>query len=191
MKLGKPVVWAWAWALMVFIPVIWPGWAAASATAITALQLGRLPGPGDASLVLMWGIILLVISLFVLHVGSKIQRTLELINWPVVILVIVFVTVGVIAGAPAWAWGDIAKGLVTPESPLGKNADWFVLAAAIAYIPAGFAFNLMLSSYARDKGWGMGSKVGYISAVIGGRKVKISTEEIPFRLNDKNILRTL
>jgi len=189
MKLGKPVVWAWAWALMVFIPVIWPGWAAASATAIAALQLGRLPGAGDASLVLMWGIILLIISLFILHVGYKIQRTLELINWPVVILVIVFVAVGVIAGAPAWAWGDIAKGLVIPESPLGKKADWFALSAAIAYIPAGFAFNLMLSSYARDKGWGMGSKVGYISAVIGGRKVKISTEEIPFKINEENLKR--
>jgi hypothetical protein len=85
MKLGKPVVWAWAWALMVFIPVIWPGWAAASATAIAALQLGRLPGADDANLVLTWGIILLIISLFILHVGYKIQRTLELINWPVVI----------------------------------------------------------------------------------------------------------
>jgi hypothetical protein len=32
-------VWAWAWALMVFIPVIWPGWVVASATAIAYFQV--------------------------------------------------------------------------------------------------------------------------------------------------------
>ena len=101
LKLGKPIAWAWAWALMVFIPVIWPGWAAASATAIAALQLGRLPGPADSSLVLAWGIVLLFISLIILHVGRKIQRTLELINWPIVVMIVVLVAIGVIAGAPA------------------------------------------------------------------------------------------
>jgi Mn2+/Fe2+ NRAMP family transporter len=189
MKLGKPIAWAWAWALMVFIPVIWPGWAAASATAIAALQLGRLPGPADSSLVLAWGIVLLFISLFILHVGRKIQRTLELINWPIVVMIVVLVAIGVIAGAPAWAWGDIAKGLFTPYLPLGKGADWFAMSAAIAYIPAGFGFNLMISSYARDKGWGMGYRVGYIPAVVGGKKVKIATEEAPFKLDEENLKR--
>ena len=63
------------------------------------------------------------------------------------------------------------------------------MAAAIAYIPAGFGFNMMLSSYARDKGWGMGSKVGYISAVIGGKKVKLLAEEVPFKLDEENLKR--
>jgi len=187
MKLGKPIAWAWAWALMLFIPVIWPGWAAASATAITALQLGRMPGPGDSNLVLMWAIVLLVASLIILHLGVKIQRTLELINWPIVLGVIVLVAIGVIAGAPSYAWIEVGKGIFSFGLPRGAN--WFIIAAAIAYIPAGFGFNLMLSSYARDKGWGMGSKVGFISAVIGGKKVKISTEEIPFEVNEENLRR--
>lgn len=189
MKLGKPIAWAWAWALLLFIPVMWPGWAAASATAIAALQLGRLPGPGDAGLVLAWAIVLLVLCLFILHVGVKIQRTLEVINWPIVVLVVVLVAVAVIAGAPSWAWAEIGKGLFTPYLPLGKGVNWFVMAAAIAYLPAGFGFNLMLSSYARDKGWGMGSKVGYISAVIGGKKVKILAEEASFKLDEENLRR--
>ncbi|RLF09965.1 MAG: hypothetical protein DRJ69_03790 [Thermoprotei archaeon] len=73
--------------------------------------------------------------------------------------------------------------------PLGKGVDWFILAAAIAYIPACFGFNMMLSSYARDKGWSMGSKVGYISAVIGGKKFELLAEEVPFKLDEEDIKR--
>ncbi|MEM4699739.1 MAG: Nramp family divalent metal transporter [Candidatus Nezhaarchaeales archaeon] len=187
MKLGKPIAWAWAWALMLFIPVMWPGWASASATAIAALQLGRVPGPGDSGLVLAWGIILLFLCLFILHVGEKIQRTLEVVNWPVVVIMIVLVAAGTIIGAPAFAWGEVAKGIFTPHWPRGL--DWFLVASAIAYMPAGFGFNLMLSSYARDKGWGMGARVGFISAIIGGRRVKISTEEVPFKMDEENLRR--
>ncbi len=187
MKLGKPVAWAWAWALLLFIPVMWPGWASASATAIVAVQLGRLPGPGDVNLVLMWGAVLLVLSLLILHVGVKIERTLESLNWPIVVGMIVLVAVGTLAGAPAFAWADMAKGIVIPTFPRGL--DWFVVASAIAYMPAGFGFNLMLSSYTRDKGWGMGGRIGYISALIGGKKVKISTEEQPFKLDGENLKR--
>lgn len=57
------------------------------------------------------------------------------------------------------------------------------MSAAIAYIPAGFAFNLVLSSYAR----GMGSKIGYIAAIIGGEKVKIAIEEVLFKLDEKSL----
>jgi Mn2+/Fe2+ NRAMP family transporter len=189
LRLGKPIVWAWVWALLIFIPVIWPGWAAASATAIVALQLGRLPGPADSNLVLMWGVVLLVISLLILHVGGKVQKTLELINWPIVVMIVVLVAVGVVLGAPAWAWADIVKGIFTPYMPLGRNADWFVMSAAIAYIPAGFGFNLMLSSYARDKGWGMAYRVGYISTLVGGRKVRIETEAVPFNMRGGEALK--
>jgi len=46
-----------------------------------------------------------------------------------------------------------------------------------------------MSSYARDKGWGMGSKIGYISGIIGGGKVELKTEEMPFNVNDPENLR--
>lgn len=187
MKLGKPIAWAWAWAVLIFIPLMWPGWAAASATAITALQLGRLPGPGDAMLVLSWGVVLLVLCLVILHIGRKIERTLELIMWPMVVIMVALVAAGVIVGAPGDAWVDVSKGFFTPGFPRG--ADWFVISAAIAYIPSGVAFNLFISSYARDKGWGMGSRVGYIPALIGGKKIKLAAEEARMRLDEENMRR--
>ena len=189
-----PLGWAWAWTLMLFIPVIWPAWAIASATAATALQLGRLPGPQDAPLLLFWSLIALIVGLLVLHIGWKIQRTLELISWPLVILLFVTVLVGVLAAADLDDWSKVLSGLggfLTDRGglPPPEKIDWLAISGAIAYIPAGFGFNLMLSSYARDKGWGMSSKIGYISAVIGGKRVELSTQETPFKINDENLKR--
>lgn len=189
-----PLAWAWGWALLIFIPVIWPGWAIGSATAIAALQLGRLPGPQDAYLVLAWGLVALTVGLLVIHVGSKIQRTLELVSWPLIILLLGTVLIGVIIAAPPSAWATVLSGLAGFLKPrLGfppqNEANWYMLAAAIAYIPAGFGFNLFISSYARDKGWGMGSKAGYISGLIGGGKVELKADEMPFDPSKQENLR--
>ena len=45
-----PLAWASTWILALVIPIVWPGWAMGSATAIAALQLGRLPTPQDSQL---------------------------------------------------------------------------------------------------------------------------------------------
>jgi len=190
----RPLVWAWAWTLMVFIPVMWPAWATASATAAAALQLGRLPGPQDTPLLIFWSLLALVVGLLVLHIGWKIQRTLELISWPLVVLLFVTVLVGVLAAAKPSDWAAVLSGIGGFLSsragfPPPSKIDWMAISAAIAYIPAGFGYNLMLSSYARDKGWGMASKIGYIPAIIGGKKVNLATDEIPFKNDDENIRR--
>ena len=190
----RPLVWAWAWTLMVFIPVMWPAWATASATAAAALQLGRLPGPQDTPLLIFWSLLALVVGLLVLHIGWKIQRTLELISWPLVVLLFVTVLVGVLAAAKPSDWAAVLSGIGGFLSsragfPPPSKIDWMAISAAIAYIPAGFGYNLMLSSYARDKGWGMASKIGYIPAIIGGKKVNLATDEIPFKIDDENIRR--
>ncbi|MCX8202894.1 MAG: Nramp family divalent metal transporter [Nitrososphaeria archaeon] len=181
------LAWAWVWAVLLFIPVMWPAWAISSATAAVALQLGTIPGPAHSSLVLTWGVIAMVVGLGVLHVGRKIERTLELLSWPIVILMLVTISAAVVIAAPTSAWIEVGKGIFTVNLP--RNVDWFVLAAAIAYIPAGFGFNLMMSSYARDKGWGMGARAGYIPAIIGGRNMKISTDDMPFTITPENLRR--
>jgi Mn2+/Fe2+ NRAMP family transporter len=189
-----PLAWASTWILALVIPIVWPGWAMGSATAMAALQLGRLPTPQDSQLVLTWGVIALTAGLVVLHLGGKIERTLELVSWPLILLPLLTVAVGVALAAPPAAWVEVLKGLAGFLEPrLGfppqDRVNWLVMAAAIAYIPAGFGFNLFFSSYARDKGWGMGRFAGYISGVIRGRKVSLSAEETPFDASKPENLR--
>ena len=180
-----PAAWAFTWILAIVVPIIWPGWAIGSATALAALQLGRLPTPQDSQLVLTWGVVALTAGLVVLHFGKRIERTLELVSWPLLLLPLVTVAVGVAAAAPMAAWIEVLKGFggfLRPRLgfPSQDKINWLVLAAAIAYIPAGFGYNLFISSYARDKGWGMSRFSGYISGVIGGKKIPLSAEETPF-----------
>ena len=52
--------------------------------------------------------------------------------------------------------------------------DWTLLAAFFSIAGSGGLTNLLLSNYARDKGWGMGLKVGAIPSAVGGRSITLS-----------------
>ena len=54
------------------------------------------------------------------------------------------------------------------------NVEWALLAAFAAIAGAGGLSNALFSNYARDKGWGMGAKVGAIPSAIGGRSIVLS-----------------
>ena len=54
------------------------------------------------------------------------------------------------------------------------DLDWSLLSAFAAIAGAGGLSNALFSNYARDKGWGMGAKVGAIPSAIGGRAITLS-----------------
>jgi hypothetical protein len=52
--------------------------------------------------------------------------------------------------------------------------DWAMIMAFIGIAGAGGLSNTLFSNYARDKGWGMGARVGAIPSAIGGRTIGLS-----------------
>jgi hypothetical protein len=54
------------------------------------------------------------------------------------------------------------------------GADFFLIGAFAAYTGGGGVANLTLSNWARDKGYGMSSTVGFIPAAVGGKKVALA-----------------
>ncbi|MEX0677484.1 MAG: Nramp family divalent metal transporter [Pirellulales bacterium] len=52
--------------------------------------------------------------------------------------------------------------------------DWFTLVAFAAIAGAGGLANTLFSNYARDKGWGMGVRVGAIPSAVGGLPITLS-----------------
>lgn len=62
--------------------------------------------------------------------------------------------------------------------------DWALLAAFFSIAGAGGITNSLLSNYARDKGWGMGSKVGAIPSAVGGRTISLSHTGKVFRISE-------
>ena len=67
--------------------------------------------------------------------------------------------------------------------------DWVLLAAFVSIAGAGGITNALLSNFVRDKGWGMGARVGAIPSAIGGGRVTLSHVGQVFPLDAANLSR--
>jgi hypothetical protein len=63
------------------------------------------------------------------------------------------------------------------------------LGALAAYSGAGGVINIVLSNWARDKGYGMGGRAGYITAAVGGRRVNLAHSGFKFGTDDEAMRR--
>jgi hypothetical protein len=176
----SPSVWAWLYALLYFMQSGWPAWAANAAGAFFFLGARRVAGPGDADVVYWIGVATFLATVSVLLVGRRIERTLEILNWIMIAVILsTFVALGLIFVAPH-TWAAAAAGLVGFDLStarfrfLPSGADFFLLGAFAAYSGAGGVSNVTLSNWARDKGYGMGKVVGYIPAAVGGKRVHLA-----------------
>ncbi|HSL69512.1 MAG TPA: Nramp family divalent metal transporter [Longimicrobiales bacterium] len=176
----RSTFWAWFYALLYFLQMGWPGWAGAAAGAAYFLVTRRLPAAADANTVYFIGVALFLLCGAMLLVGRRIERTLEYLNWLLVAVILSGMAVLALLFVPAETWGAALAGFAGFDvstgrfNPLPPGVDVFLLGAFAAYAGAGGVINLTLSNWARDKGYGMSSSVGYIPAAVGGRKVSLA-----------------
>lgn len=175
----RSTFWAVFYAALAFLQVGWPGWAGAAAGAIFYLGAGRLAGPDDANAVYWIGAAAFGACVLVLLFGRRIERTLEILNWILIVCILGGLTALCVAFAKLPAWGAAAAGFAGFDTASGRfdffpaGADWFLIGAFAAYSGAGGVINLILANWARDKGFGMGAKVGFIPAAVGGKRVAL------------------
>jgi hypothetical protein len=179
-------LWAWIYTGLYILQVGWPGWAAASAGAIFFLFTQRLAAPEDATTIYLIGVTAFLLCVVVLSVGRRIERTLELVNWVLVATVLTGFLGLALLFVPAATWGAGIAGLVGFDTATGSfnllpaGVDFFLLGALVAYSGAGGVTNVTLANWARDKGYGMGQRAGYIPAAIGGQKVNLAHNGFTF-----------
>jgi len=199
MATGEPIItgfmrtpphstfWAWFYSLLYFLQMGWPGWAGAAAGAVFFLGARRLPAQGEADLVYAIGVALFLLCAIVLLVGRRIERTLEYLNWILLALIIGGLGFLAILFVPMSTWGAAVAGFIGFDVPKGSiqlvpaGADFFLLGAFAAYSGGGGVANLTLSNWARDKGYGMASAVGFIPAIVGGQKVTLAHSGATFQ----------
>jgi hypothetical protein len=166
-------LWAWVYVILYFLQVGWPAWAATAAAAIFYLVTQRLPDAADASTTYLIGAAAFLAVVVILSVGKRIEHTLVVLNWVLVtttiggflVLAVVLVPGGVWRAAVAGFSGfDLAQGRFD-FFPAG--ADLVLLGALVAYSGSGGVTNLVLGNWARDRGYGMGERAGYIPAAAG------------------------
>jgi hypothetical protein len=176
----SPTLWAWVYAGLYFLQIGWPGPAGTAAGAIFFLFARRLPDAADANTIYLIGVAAFVVCVAVLSVGKRVERTLELLNWVLVVVILGGFLVLALVFVPAGTWLAAAGGLVGFDAARGgfelfpAGADLVLLGALVAYSGSGGVVNLTLSNWARDKGYGMAERAGYIPAAIGGRKVHLA-----------------
>jgi hypothetical protein len=179
--------WAWFYSILYFLQMGWPGWAGAAAGAAFFLIARRLPASDEAGTVYAIGVGLFLLCGLVLMVGRRIERTLEYLNWIMVALIIGGLGVLAVLFVPLSTWGAAVAGFAGFDVTTGSfqfippGADFFLLGAFAAYAGGGGVANLTLSNWARDKGYGMSSSVGFIPAAVGGKKVALAHSGSTFK----------
>jgi len=89
---------------------------------------------------------------------------------------------------PAAHWLETLLGFFR-LSGLPHPVDWGLLGALAATAGSGGLGNLTITNWIRDKGFGMGAKVGAIPSAIGGQSVTLSPVGTVFRATPDNLAR--
>ena len=116
------------------------------------------------------GLILFVVA--ILSFGGTIERMLEYFAWTMLAVVFLFLLTINVAFVPFSHWGETFIGFFS-FSGLPKPIDWGLIGALAATAGSGGLGNLTVTNWVRDKGFGMGSKVGAIPSAVGGARDQV------------------
>lgn len=169
---GGSQFWAVFYITLAFLQLSWPGWVSAAATALTALFVGAMPEAEHAYLIKVFGITWFLSVALVIIFGDKIERTLEKIQWFMSVAILLFLALVVTFYTDSEAYRAAASGL-TDFGTIPPGLDWLLICAFVSDAGAGGVINGVISNWYRDKGIGMGAIVGYIPALIGGRRLSL------------------
>jgi hypothetical protein len=187
--------WAWFYSILYFLQTGWPAWAATAAGALFFLWARRLAGPADAMIVYWIGVSTFLVTILILLVGRRIERTLEILNWILIAWILGSFLILAVLFVPIETWLAAGAGLAGFDPRAGEfnlmpaDLDPVLLAALVAYSGCGGMTNLTLTNWARDRGYGMGERVGYIPAAVGGAKVQLAHTGFMFQPDSGNLAR--
>lgn len=191
-----------------------PGLSTHGAAVVASLILDRPPGVADKPLVTTLAYILLGAVVLPVLVGGKVYNTLQAVMTSKVLIVLGFCLATSLALVSPANWWNVFSGflkfghvpvgdsqggerLVNAVGHFWEHGEWPVLAlgniavigAFAGYAGGGGLANSTYSNYVRDKGWGMGRRVGAIASAFQGRSVTLSHVGATFPLDPPNLAR--
>lgn len=159
------------------------GWAASAGQGMYALVHAEAP-PKGAEEPRLYAIALLVLVVLVTAGARRISRVLELANWVMVGAILLVLLVLDLFFVPGRIWWEGIRGFFTPAAPpAGITATQLGGLAGFTALVSGLNWYVM--SHYRDKGYGMGHRVGYLTGMRGGKKELLSSG-VTFPDDEKN-----
>ena len=130
----------------------------------------------------------LPITVVILMFGGTIERMLERASWAMIVFIFLFLIIVNLLFVPLSTWGStLVSFLKFGSVPAG--IDLVLLATLAATAGSGGIGNLAISNWVRDKGFGMGGKVGAIPSAFGGRQITLSKVGKVFPIDKENMSR--
>jgi hypothetical protein len=177
-------VWVPLSLLVLFFAFIWGGWAKAAASGLFALINGEVPGDDDATTVTLLAVGLLAVIFVISALTRKVTRGLELVNLISIAIQLVFLIVINLLFVPLDVWWDGLKGFVTPALP-PEGTDVSLIGGLVGFTALASGLNWYVMNHYRDKGYGMGSRVGFISG-LRGEQQEVASAGMTFPDDEKN-----
>jgi hypothetical protein len=184
------------------------------AAIIASLWLNRPAGPEDRLLVTVLAYACLIGVALPVLVGGKIYNMLQAVMTAKVLFILGFCLFVGVVFVDGSLWWDVFSGFLkfgtVPVSDGGKNTtvvnafsyymehgEWpavalaniAILGAFAGYAGGGGLANSTYSNFVRDKGWGMGSRVGAIASAVGGKNITLSHVGAAFPVTPENMRR--
>lgn len=187
MKPG-PKFWASFYSMLGFFQLGWPALAGSAAATLFGAWMGRMPGAPDQSAQAWIATALMAAVVLILSFGGTIERMLEYFAWTMLAVVFLFLIAVNVLFVP---WGHWARTFVGFFSFTGlpHPIDWGLIGALAATAGSGGIGNLTVTNWVRDKGFGMGAKVGAIPSAVGGHEIHLSHVGTVFPTTAENVRR--
>jgi hypothetical protein len=183
-----PRFWAGFWIVIGFFQLGWPALAGSAAATLLSAWMGRVPGEGDKESLAWIATALILLVVFILSFGGTIEKMLEYFAWTMLAIVFGFLIFVNVAYVPLAHWWETFTGFFR-FSGLPRPIDWTLIGALAATAGSGGIGNLTVTNWVRDKGFGMGSRVGAIPSAIGGHEIQLSHVGKVFETNGTNLER--
>jgi hypothetical protein len=165
-----------------------PALAASCASVLFASIAGQLAAAGDEGALRYFTYVVVLVTMAILLSGRTIERMLEYVSWAMIALIFTFLLAVNVRFVPPAHWVKTLSGFVQ-FGTLPANMDLLLLGAFAATAGSGGIGNLVISNWFRDKGFGMGAKVGAISGAFSGHEIPLSTVGKVFPLTAENLRR--
>jgi hypothetical protein len=182
--------WATGYALAAFAQLGIPALAAACAGVLFASFAGVLPADdtSDSAGVLLLTYAVIVVTVAILISGKKIERVLEVVSTFMVVFILSFLLIVNFLFVPFAHWLETISGFFEIGT-VPPDVDVLMLATFAATAGSGGIGNLVITNWYRDKGMGMGSKVGSIASAFGSSQVQLSSVGKVFPVTEENLRR--
>lgn len=182
--------WGTVYIVLAVVQLAVPALAAGCASVMLATVFGpeRPLTKGDSSTLLYcsYGVIALGVAL--LMSGKKIERTLEILSWGMIAYIFIFLVAVNVLFVPWQHSLETASGFLKFGS-MPQGVDVLLLASLAATAGSGGIGNMTLSNWARDKGFGMGGRVGGIAGAFVGEHGEPSHVGKVFPITAENMRR--